>query len=60
MRRSYKCTHVQELYTKKKRQLELEWSQHHLNQEKRYTLDMVRIDDKIKQVINHIKLAEAS
>ena len=29
------------------------------DQEKRYTLDMVRIDDKIRQVINHIKLAEA-
>ena len=50
-------THVQELYTKK-RGLELEWSQHY-NQEKRYTLDMVRIDDKIRQVISHIKLAEA-
>ena len=49
--------HVQELYTKK-RGLELEWSQHY-NQEKRYTLDMVRIDDKIKQVISHIKQAEA-
>ena len=50
-------THVQELYTKK-RSLELEWSQHY-NQEKRYTLDMVRIDDRIKQVISNIKLAEA-
>ena len=49
--------HVQELYTKK-RGLELEWSQHY-NQEKRYTLDMVRIDDRIKQVISQIKLAEA-
>jgi hypothetical protein len=49
--------HVQNLYTKK-RSLELEWSQHY-NQEKRYTLDMVRIDDKIRQVINHIKQAEA-
>jgi len=48
---------VQELYTKK-RELELDWSQHY-NQEKRYTLDMVRIDDKIKQVISNIKLAEA-
>ena len=50
-------THVQELYTKK-RGLELEWSQHY-NQEKRYTLDMVRIDDRIRQVISHIKQAEA-
>jgi hypothetical protein len=48
---------VQELYTKK-RELELDWSQHY-NQEKRYTLDMVRIDDRIKQVISNIKLAEA-
>ena len=48
---------VQELYTKK-RELELNWSQHY-NREKRYTLDMVRIDDRIKQVINNIKLAEA-
>ena len=48
---------VQELYTKK-RELELDWSQHY-NREKRYTLDMVRIDDRIKQVISNIKLAEA-
>jgi hypothetical protein len=40
-------THVQELYTKK-RGLELEWSQHY-NQEKRYTLDMVRILEKSLQ-----------
>ena len=50
-------THVQNLYTEK-RSLELKWSQHY-NQEKRYTLDMVRIDDRIRQVINHIKQAEA-
>ena len=49
--------HVQSLYTKK-RSLELEWSQHY-NQEKRYTLDMVRIDAKIREVINNIKLEEA-
>ena len=48
---------VQELYTKK-RELELNWSQHY-NREKRYTLDMVRIDDRIRQVISNIKLAEA-
>jgi hypothetical protein len=48
---------VQELYTKK-RELELDWSQHY-NREKRYTLDMVRIDDRIKHVISNIKLAEA-
>jgi hypothetical protein len=50
-------TNVQGLYTEK-RSLELKWSQHY-NQEKRYTLDMVRIDDKIRQVINHIKQVEA-
>ena len=31
----------------------------HYNQEKRYTLDMVRIDNKIREVVNHIKLEEA-
>ena len=50
-------THVQSLY-KQKRGLELQWEQHY-NDEGRYTLDMVRIDNKIKDVINHIKLAEA-
>ena len=48
---------VQELYTKK-RELELDWSQHY-NQEKRYTLDMVRIDNKIREVVNAIKIEEA-
>ena len=50
-------THVQSLY-KQKRGLELQWEQHY-NEEGRYTLDMVRIDNKIREVINHIKLAEA-
>jgi len=50
-------THVQSLY-KQKRGLELQWEQHY-NEEGRYTLDMVRIDNKIRDVINHIKLAEA-
>jgi len=50
-------THVQNLY-KQKRTLELQWEQHY-NDEGRYTLDMVRIDSKIKEVINHIKIAEA-
>ena len=50
-------THVQSLY-KQKRGLELQWEQHY-NDEGRYTLDMVRIDNKIRDVINHIKLAEA-
>jgi len=38
--------------------LELSWEQEHLN-EGRYTLNMVRIDDKIKEVITQIKLEEA-
>ena len=50
-------THVQSLY-KQKRGLELQWEQHY-NDEGRYTLDMVKIDSKIKEVINHIKMAEA-
>ena len=49
--------HLTELYTKKK-VLDLEWEQEHLN-EGRYTLNMVRIDDKVREVINHIKMAEA-
>ena len=57
MRRLMMQTHVQSLY-KKKRGLELAWEQHY-NEEGRYTLDMVRIDNKIREVINHIKIAEA-
>ena len=57
MRRLMMQTHVQSLY-KQKRGLELQWEQHY-NDEGRYTLDMVRIDNKIRDVINHIKLAEA-
>ena len=49
--------HVQGLYNKK-RSLELDWEQHYL-QEGKYTLDMVKIDEEIKKVINHIKFAEA-
>ena len=48
---------VQDLY-KQKRSLELKW-QLEYEQEGRYTLDMVRIDDKIKEVITDIKLEEA-
>ena len=47
---------VQDLY-KHKRSLELRW-QLEYEQEGRYTLDMVRIDDKIKEVITEIKLEE--
>jgi hypothetical protein len=39
--------------------LELKWEQEHLSNG-RYTLDMVRIDDKIKKVITDIKLEEAA
>ena len=48
---------IQDLY-KQKRSLELKWEQEHLSNG-RYTLDMVRIDDKIKKVITDIKLEEA-
>ena len=44
---------------KAKRSLELKWEQEHLSNG-RYTLDMVRIDDKIKKVITDIKLEEAA
>ena len=50
-------TSVQDLY-KQKRSLELDWEQHYI-QEGKYTLDMVRIDEKIREIINQIKLAEA-
>ena len=49
---------IQDLY-KAKRSLELKWEQEHINNGK-YTLDMVRIDDKIKKVITDIKLEEAA
>ena len=48
---------IQDLY-KQKKSLEVSWEQEHLN-EGRYTLNMVRIDDKIKEVITQIKLEEA-
>ena len=54
MRRLYM---IQDLY-KQKKSLELSWEQEHLN-EGRYTLNMVRIDDKIREVITEIKLEEA-
>jgi len=49
---------IQDLY-KQKRSLELKWEQEHLTNGK-YTLEMVRIDDKIKKVITDIKLEEAA
>ena len=48
---------IQDLY-KQKRSLELKWEQEHLSNDK-YTLEMVRIDDKVKQIITDIKLEEA-
>ena len=49
---------IQDLY-RQKRSLELKWEQEHLTNGK-YTLNMVRIDDKIKKVITDIKLEEAA
>ena len=49
--------HLNDLHTKKKG-LDLEWEQEHLK-EGRYTLDMVKIDRKVREVISQIKLAEA-
>lgn len=49
--------HVQALY-KKKKLLELDWEQAHI-QEGKYSLDMVRIDEEIRSIINQIKMAEA-
>jgi hypothetical protein len=37
----------------------LKWEQEHIDNGK-YTLDMVRIDDKIREVITEIKLEEAA
>ena len=49
--------HLQSLY-QEKRGLDLKWEQEHLN-EGRYTLNMVKIDRKVRDVISHIKIAEA-
>ena len=48
---------VQNLY-KQKRSLELDWEQHYI-QEGKYTLDMVKIDEKIREIVNQIKMTEA-
>ena len=48
---------LQDLY-KQKRSLELNWEQEHLK-EGRYTLDMVKIDHKVREVIADIKMKEA-
>ena len=49
--------HLQDLYTNKK-SLDLQWEQEHLK-EGRYTLNMVKIDKKVKEVLNDIRAAEA-
>ena len=49
--------HLQDLYTQKKG-LDLEWEQEHLK-EGRYTLNMVRIDRQVREVLSNIKMAEA-
>ena len=36
----------------------MKWEQEHIDNDK-YTLEMVRIDDKVKQIITDIKLEEA-
>ena len=38
--------------------MELKWEQEHLS-EGRYTLEMVKIDDKVREIITKIKLEEA-
>ena len=49
--------HLQSLY-QEKRGLDLKWEQEHLK-EGRYTLNMVKIDRAVRDVISHIKIAEA-
>ena len=48
--------HLETLYTQKKG-LDLQWEQEHLK-EGRYTLNMVKIDRKVRDVISQIKAAE--
>ncbi len=38
--------------------MELKWEQEHLSED-RYTLEMVKIDDKVREIITKIKLEEA-
>jgi len=49
--------HLNDLY-QQKRGLDLQWEQEHLK-EGRYTLNMVKIDRKVRDVLSHIKMAEA-
>ena len=48
---------VRDLY-KKKRGLETEWAVHQRDNQ-RYTLDMVRSDKQIREIVNQIKEEEA-
>ena len=48
---------TQDLY-KQKKSLELSWEQEY-NESGKFTLNMVKIDDKIKEIITEIKLEEA-
>ena len=49
--------HLDSLYSQK-RVLDLQWEQEHLK-EGRYTLNMVKIDRKVREVLSHIRAAEA-
>ena len=49
---------LETLYTTK-RNLELDWEQEH-RKEGRYTLNMVRIDHKVRELISNIKAKEAN
>jgi hypothetical protein len=48
---------TQDLY-KQKKSLELSWEQEY-NESGKYTLNMVKIDDKIREIVTEIKLQEA-
>ena len=48
---------LENLYSQK-RVLDREWEQEHLK-EGRYTLNMVKIDRKVREVLSHIRSAEA-
>ena len=48
---------TQDLY-KEKKSLEMSWEQEY-NESGRYTLNMVKIDDKIREIVTEIKLEEA-
>ena len=48
---------TQDIY-KKKKSLELSWEQEY-KESGRYTLNMVKIDDKIREIVTEIKLEEA-